>query len=244
MISSNGKQCPTCLKYFDPEHQWMICPHNTLGDETAPLPNLPVCAATAAAVQLELDRMTQPHEYQQKAMRTKCNMEAALARMVGCDITGTPNLAHIQFNHFLIGLIGELGELSGLWQKLIYYGKPITPMEFADRVKDEAGDLLWYIAEGLDALGLDMVEVMQANIRKLKARYPDKYSDERAADENRNRAAEAAAIKNEQELGAAALAVRDKYLAECVHDWEYSTFCVEHPAKERKCNRCGRREGV
>ncbi len=42
----------------------------------------------------------------------------------------------------LLGIIGELGEFTELFKKLKFHGKELT----ADRAREEAGDLLWYIA--------------------------------------------------------------------------------------------------
>lgn len=118
------------------------------------------------------------------------------------DIDGTTkqavvqDLTAIRVNHSLIGLAGELGELASLLQKKIYYGKEFNQEELKQKFKDEYGDVLWYIAEGLNALGIDMTDCMESNIRKLKVRYPEKYTDFNAADENRDRTKEAQALTN------------------------------------------------
>lgn len=39
----------------------------------------------------------------------------------------------------------------------------------------ELGDVLWYIAEMCDALGVEIEDVMAENIRKLEKRWPDGY---------------------------------------------------------------------
>jgi hypothetical protein len=70
-----------------------------------------------------------------------------------------------------------VGELSATVEKAVWYGQPLDEGNLAE----ESGDCLWYIVELLNALGLRMGDVMAANIRKLASRYPDKYTDERAA---------------------------------------------------------------
>lgn len=128
-----------------------------------------------------------PNEYQALAMRTLCDQVAARNRLhSGVEAT--------QVNHALIGLSGEVGELCGFWQKMVYYGKFVGPEEFKQKIADEAGDVLWYVAELLTAAGLDMQQVMAANIAKLRARYPEQYTDAAAADEARDRTAEALAV--------------------------------------------------
>jgi NTP pyrophosphatase (non-canonical NTP hydrolase) len=87
-------------------------------------------------------------------------------------------------------MCGEAGELCQLMEKHVYYGKPL------DRVKvgEEVGDALWYLAEMCNALGLDMGAIMDANIAKLKARFPDKFTYERADRDNRDLTAERNAV--------------------------------------------------
>lgn len=146
-----------------------------------------------------------PNEYQQLAARTECNQRVALMNMTdsfidAADVDPATNLAdsmliQIRLNHSVIGLAGEVGELASLIQKWIYYNKRFDsrghvddgalPVELREQLALEYGDLLWYIAEGLNACGLNMEDVMRANIEKLKVRYPEKYTDYNAAHENR-----------------------------------------------------------
>lgn len=72
--------------------------------------------------------------------------------------------------HALHGMISEIGELHGLYQKA-YQGHKFNP----DHAFKELGDLLWFIAEYCTARGWDLSEVMSANIEKLRARYPEGF---------------------------------------------------------------------
>lgn len=45
---------------------------------------------------------------------------------------------------------------------------------------EELGDLLWYIALAMSVLGLSEDAVKRANIAKLRARFPDRFTQERA----------------------------------------------------------------
>lgn len=47
-----------------------------------------------------------------------------------------------------------------------------------EHMEKELGDCLWMIAEACDALGTDIDTVMQMNIDKLKARYPEGFTVE------------------------------------------------------------------
>ena len=122
-----------------------------------------------------------PDEYQKLAGRTECDQQAAWSNM-------TP--FRVRLNHAVIGLAGEVGELAAAVEHCLYYGQVFQ----ADNFAEELGDILWYTAQACSALGVSMEAVMQANIAKLKQRYPDKYSNERALEENRDRQREAEII--------------------------------------------------
>jgi NTP pyrophosphatase (non-canonical NTP hydrolase) len=47
-----------------------------------------------------------------------------------------------------------------------------------DKLRDELGDVCWYIAAACEVLGLDMGNVMGANICKLKKRFPSGFTTE------------------------------------------------------------------
>lgn len=77
-----------------------------------------------------------------------------------------------------LGLGGEAGEVVELVKKHRYHGHALD----ADGVKKELGDVLWYIAEVCSAVGLSMGDVAQHNIDKLRARYPEGFSENRSRD--------------------------------------------------------------
>ena len=78
-------------------------------------------------------------------------------------------------NHALHGMVGEIGELHGLYQKS-YQGHIFN----GEHAKKELGDLLWFIAEYCTANGWMLEDVMQLNIDKLKARYPEGFDAEKS----------------------------------------------------------------
>lgn len=79
--------------------------------------------------------------------------------------------------HTALGLTGEAGEFADAVKKHLIYGKPLDTVN----LKEELGDLLWYVALGAETLGVSMGELAQQNIDKLKKRYPEKYTDEHAS---------------------------------------------------------------
>ena len=76
--------------------------------------------------------------------------------------------------HALHGMVGEIGELHSIYQKR-YQGHLETSDEHR---KKELGDLLWFIAEYCTACDWKLEDIMQMNIDKLKARYPDGFDAE------------------------------------------------------------------
>lgn len=48
-------------------------------------------------------------------------------------------------------------------------------------LKEEAGDIMWYLAMLFRELDTSFEEVATTNLNKLMARYPDKFSSEKAA---------------------------------------------------------------
>ena len=77
--------------------------------------------------------------------------------------------------HGVFGLTSEAGEVSGLLQK-VYQGHELDE----EHMMTELGDCMWMIAEICTAMQFDLDEVMQTNIDKLKARYPNGFEVERS----------------------------------------------------------------
>lgn len=73
-----------------------------------------------------------------------------------------------------LGIAGEAGETADLVKKHIGHGHPLD----LDKLKKEIGDVLWYAAALAAHFGLTLEEVAQANVEKLRKRYPDGFSTE------------------------------------------------------------------
>lgn len=80
--------------------------------------------------------------------------------------------------HGAMGISGESGELMDAIKKHVMYNKPLD----VDNVKEELGDLAWYMAIMLDQIGSSFGEVMELNHDKLEKRYPTGYTDQAAKD--------------------------------------------------------------
>lgn len=86
-------------------------------------------------------------------------------------------------NHIL-GLVGEAGEsgmspeamkkiahIAELVKKAVYHA---TPYE-RETMKDELGDVLWYLTAMAQDHGLTLNEIAEHNAAKLAARYPNGF---------------------------------------------------------------------
>lgn len=77
--------------------------------------------------------------------------------------------------HAIYGLCTEAGEISEAFLKAAETGS------FDEvNLKEEAGDLLWYLAMLFRELDTDFPEVATTNINKLKARFPEKFTQDNA----------------------------------------------------------------
>lgn len=86
--------------------------------------------------------------------------------------------------HVALGMQTESAEFSDALKKYVFYGKELDLVN----LKEELGDMMWYMAIAFDALGTTFEEEQSRVINKLKTRYPDKFTSEAA--ENRNLAEE------------------------------------------------------
>ena len=76
----------------------------------------------------------------------------------------------------LMGLCGESGEAIDLMKKHLYQGHDLDK----EKLVKELGDIAWYLAEAATGLNIDLGEVLQRNLDKLHARYPQGFSTERS----------------------------------------------------------------
>jgi len=88
------------------------------------------------------------------------------------DVQDNMNLPRVMTS--AIGMLAESGEFTEVLKKMIFQGKPLTNAE-RFHMKRELGDILWYWIQGCIALGYTPDEVMDENIKKLEARYPNGF---------------------------------------------------------------------
>lgn len=74
----------------------------------------------------------------------------------------------------LLGLAGETGELLSEYKKHLRDGD--SHQLFKDRIAEELGDLLWYVANVAAKFDLKLEEIAQGNLRKTRDRWGDQDS--------------------------------------------------------------------
>lgn len=115
------------------------------------------------------------YNYIDKVLRTKPNYNIVRKRLEDDKL--------MTLLHSAIGLAGEAGEFADLVKKVIFQGKNFESLH----LKLELGDSCWYIALAVDILKTTFNEILSGNIEKLKKRYPEGFSEEKANNRNINK---------------------------------------------------------
>jgi NTP pyrophosphatase (non-canonical NTP hydrolase) len=105
-----------------------------------------------------MNRTTDPKDYRQ-FVRTLCKAGSIIAAEM------TPDDAHKL--HMAVGASGEAGELLDAIKKAVIYRKPLD----LANVREECGDILFYVTGLLDSIGCGLDEIITENIEKLSLRY-------------------------------------------------------------------------
>lgn len=74
----------------------------------------------------------------------------------------------------LLGLAGEVGTLLAAYKKRLRDGEAYEL--FKDNVAEELGDILWYLANAAEKVGLSLDEIARGNLAKTSDRWPARGS--------------------------------------------------------------------
>lgn len=85
-----------------------------------------------------------------------------------------------RIEHAIDGIVTEAGELQDALKKAKYYGKQLD----ITNLKEESGDVLWYLALLFDEIGTDFETEMNRVIAKLQTRFPDRFKQSDALARN------------------------------------------------------------
>jgi len=69
-----------------------------------------------------------------------------------------------------LGLLSEAGEVAGKVKKVLRDKNGMFDPEEREKIADEVGDVLWYMARLCSDLGIGMEVVAQRNLNKLNSR--------------------------------------------------------------------------
>lgn len=70
-----------------------------------------------------------------------------------------------------LGLAGEAGEVANIVKKIQRDNAGVITDDTREKLKDELGDVLWYISSCADELGLTLAEIAEYNVGKLAKRH-------------------------------------------------------------------------
>lgn len=95
-------------------------------------------------------------EYQDLAKRTDANLGTLRENLI----------------HMSLGMNTEQAELADVLKKNLAYGKEVDYVN----LKEELGDLMWYIANMCNHLNWTLEDVCDLNIKKLQQRFPNNFT--------------------------------------------------------------------
>ena len=187
------------MSYIDDAHRTLsdkFCPHNVSDlDFWDTLILFKQQASELDKIKKSLFYNAAPHSYWQLPA-----LNAAEIKKYQTEIFKQKD-APISFNiqnfiHAIIGIATEAGELV---DALLLCTHEDQPLNFLN-IKEECGDLFWYLAILSRTIGVDFEQIQAANIAKLKARFPKKFNAEQA--ESRDLEAEKEALKEARKIEA------------------------------------------
>lgn len=81
-----------------------------------------------------------------------------------------------QMANMVIGMYGETGEVADIIKKHLYQYHSLD----TGHLIEEIGDVMFYISNLCNLFNIDIEHCLEANIEKLKKRYPEGFEAERS----------------------------------------------------------------
>jgi NTP pyrophosphatase (non-canonical NTP hydrolase) len=118
--------------------------------------------------------------YQERALQT--DQVPRRKGDIGGPAESARNVADIQDASLIVPLLGLVGEAGGLLSEYKKYLRDGDAHRlFKDRVAEELGDLLWYLANVASKFGLNLEDIANSNLTKVQNRWSTR---QRAAPRN------------------------------------------------------------
>lgn len=96
------------------------------------------------------------------------------------SMDGVNNIVHEDIIHGVLGVATESVELAEALKASLESGLPLDNVN----IKEEMGDIFWYLAILAERLGISFEEIQDTVINKLKARYPANFTEVDAVNRN------------------------------------------------------------
>lgn len=71
----------------------------------------------------------------------------------------SPDDGHDRIDNAILGMIGETGEIVDIYKKWMYQSVENTALP-GDKLADELGDVLWYMAELAAGMDMDLIDII------------------------------------------------------------------------------------
>lgn len=118
---------------------------------------------------MERGTYLKPDNYMQEVLKTESSDLSLVRKRLGNDDL-------LRLLHATQGMVTEAGEMVDVIKKHLFYGKPLDEVN----LMEELGDSFWYHFVAIDALHTTFDEVARINILKLRKRYGESFSSEKA----------------------------------------------------------------
>jgi NTP pyrophosphatase (non-canonical NTP hydrolase) len=140
-------------------------------------------------------------------------------------MTTTPQV--IDIDHAITGIFTEGAEMADAFKRYKYYGTELDTVN----LKEEIGDLLWYVQLLCASLDTTIEEAMDTNEAKLKARFGESFTEAAAVTRDLETEREILENKSSHEPGLTFLE-NDDPLATFLSEGRWLTNLGRRPTKE------------
>jgi len=178
----------------------------------------PVCHKVFYKRTSEVASSTSAATYIDLALRTESQDFDIIAQRMSMPV-------YIRLQHAAMGLTTEVGEFTDALKKWLFYGKELD----TTNLKEEIGDILWYLAIACETLSTTFEKEMTRNINKLSARYPEKFTERHAI--QRDLDAEREVLETEaHKCGECGIEICEEYYK----DWGLCVSCFMSKVKDEQ----------
>ena len=119
--------------------------------------------------------LTKSKRISQKALQELVDFRIAIAAKRKKRAQLKQEISSLEYDYNMLH-----GEVVDLLKKYVYHKHPLSVGE----MEKELGDVMWYVAALASTFNLDLGNICQKNIEKLKRRYPDKFDAELSRNRN------------------------------------------------------------